>query len=224
MSERFENQEEKNQRKYKCFVCGVEYTDFVEYKEHIVEEHDEGTDYIMCPLIRCQAPVRDMKTHFKCKHPSESLPRSGAMRATQWRDIKKGKITKRKPKHRSGKYASTKMNKIFGFRSGWEETVYELLDTDIEVVGFEAEPFEIDYIYQGKAHKYIPDILVWFSNGSRELWEIKPSSQTSLGVNQAKWDAAKKACAVRNWKFVTVTEMVIDKLKKKVYLQLNEGK
>jgi DNA-directed RNA polymerase subunit RPC12/RpoP len=225
MNERFQTKEERNQRKYKCFVCGREYTDFAEFKEHIIDEHEEGTDYVFCPLARCQAPVRDVRTHFKARHPHEKLPKKGMMRATQWRDIKKGgKLKKRKPNPLKGWYTSTKMKKDFHFNSSWEQTVYELLDTDYEVMAFEAEPFEIDYIHNGKARKYIPDILVLFVDGHRELWEIKPANQTSLGINQAKWSAAEKACKVRGWKFVTVTETVISKLKKKVYVQLNEGK
>jgi len=215
---------DKNKRKYQCFVCGRQYEEYHEYKDHIVETHEEGTDYVRCPLGRCGAPIRDVKLHFKAKHPSEPMPKKGALRATLWRDIKKGKVKKRKPKFRQGWYESTKMNKKFRYDSSWEEVVFECLDMDDDVLAFEVEPIKIPYIHKGKAHDYLPDILILFVDGHRELWEIKPSSQTLLEVNKDKWFAAEKVCDVRGWKFETVTEKAIERLKKKIQLQKNIGK
>ncbi len=96
----------KHKRKYQCFVCGREYEEFPKFKEHVVDSHEEGTDYVRCPLGRCQAPVRDVKLHFKARHPSEKKLPKGTypLKATIWRDIKKGKIKKRKPNFITGSY------------------------------------------------------------------------------------------------------------------------
>lgn len=215
---------DKSKRKYQCFVCGEQFTDFIGYKEHITDKHEEGKDYVLCPLKRCGAPVRDLKLHFKTKHPSEKLPQKGMMRAMIWKDISPRKATKdgkpvmktRKPKFRKGEYESIKMGRNFTYRSGYECTVYELLDNWVEVIAFAAEPFKIPYVFEGKPHTYTPDIIVNFVDGHQELWEVKPENQTALPVNKAKWKSAEAACLTRGWTFKVVTEQVINQLKKKV--------
>ena len=198
---------------------------FQEFKNHIIEEHEEGRDYIVCPLKRCQSPVRCIRSHFKAKHPSESIPKKGMMKSIVWRDVapRKGKekTKTRKPKFREGYFQSSKMQKPLHYRSGYEATIYECLDVDADVNAFDVEPFEVPYLHKGKARKYIPDLIVQFIDGSTEIWEIKPASQTLLEVNKNKWMAATKACKNRGWKFVVITEKGIDILKKKIRDQRN---
>jgi len=208
---------ENNKRKYCCFVCGVIFEDdFEEFKNHIKEKHREGDDYISCPLLRCNAPVRDLRTHFQVKHPGETLPKHGQMKAMIWKDFKSGKARTRKPKFKEGWHESTKMRRTFRYRSGYEKTVYECLDLMPDVIGYDAEPFRIPYIHLGKEHEYIPDIIVTFNDTRREVWEIKPSSQTHLEINTNKWTAASRECAARGWEFIVITEQGINKLKKRV--------
>lgn len=211
-----ENEEEKNKRKYQCFVCGRLFPEFWEFKDHILQNHEEGREYIICPLERCGAPVRDMRMHFKVKHPSEKMPTKGMMKALVWKDFGSGRKKTNKPKFRQGWHSSTKMNRDFYFRSSYEKKVYECLDEDTDVMAYEVEPFEIPYIHKGHAHKYTPDILVHYLNGHKALWEIKPANQTMMEQNRDKWDAAEEVCKIRGWEFRTVTEMDIDKLKAKV--------
>jgi hypothetical protein len=213
---------DKDKRKFQCFVCGVMFSEYKQYRDHIIEKHEEGREYIICPLEHCQAPVRDVAAHCKAKHPSFAVPKKGMMKSVIWKDFnpKAGPKPKtQKPKFRQGYYESTKMCTSLLYRSGYEATIYECLDCDADVTAFEVEPFEIEYIHKGKSHKYVPDIIVRFIDGHTELWEIKPSSQTLLEKNQDKWDAAKDACKVRGWTFEVITEIGIDKLKKKVQLQ-----
>jgi hypothetical protein len=205
-----------NKRKYCCFCCGVQFTEITEFRTHILEKHDEGRDYVLCPCQWCKIPVRDLKSHWVVFHPSQPLPKNRQMKAIIWRDFSpKGKAKTRK-KFKDGWYESTKMNKRFYFRSGWEETVYECLDQMNEVTAYEAEPFKIPYIWNGSQHEYSPDILVVFADGHREVWEIKPADQTALEQNQCKWRAAVEVCKPRGWEFVVQTEKGINLLKKKV--------
>lgn len=206
-----------NSKKYQCFCCSRQYTDLNEYKEHILKEHEEGRDFVICPLKRCGFPVRDLKLHYKTKHPTEAMPKEGMTRAMVWKDFSNGKCKKVKgPKTKTGWHGSSKMNENFYYRSGWEKQVYELLDQDAEVLGYKAEPFEIPYVYKGEGHKYTPDIHVAFQDGHIELWEIKPANQTLLEQNKAKWRSAEIACEMRGWKFVVITEQMIEKLKNKI--------
>ena len=51
--------------------------DYESYKSHILENHEEGREYVICPLTRCGCPVRCVRTHFKAKHPHEkSIPKT----------------------------------------------------------------------------------------------------------------------------------------------------
>lgn len=213
----FESESDRGKRKYQCFVCGVMFTEFAEFTEHILEKHEEGSDYVLCPLERCKTPVRDVPLHFKVYHKSEKIPQKGMMRATVWRDISpKGNIKRKKNKFREGYFESTKMQKTFHYDSGWEATVFELLDSWHEVIAYEKEPFKIPYIHEGQCHNYLPDLFIAFLDGRKEIWEVKPSSQTAMQKNQDKWFAARKACEARGWGFEVITEIMIEKLKKTV--------
>ena len=214
--------ENNNLRKYQCFCCGLEFTDYEEFKNHIIENHDEGREFIICPLDHCKAPVRDLRMHFKSKHPSFNFNNiKGQHKAMIWHDFSnKGKKKTKKPNFKQGKYQSIKTGKILPYRSGMEERVYKLLDKHEDVVSFDYEPFEVSYIHKGQAHKYIPDIFVTFFDGHRELWEVKPSSQTHLEVNKNKWFAANEACKIRGWDFEVYTEKKIEQLEKKIKNQI----
>lgn len=87
----------------------------------------------------------------------------------------------------------------------------------------------------GKMHRYFPDVVVRKKTpeGTLEtiMIEIKPNSQTrppdpkkknatktgrvsrryinevkTYGINEAKWNAAKRYCAERGWKFLIIHE------------------
>lgn len=211
----------KFEKKYTCFVCGQILEDFDEFKTHIIESHEEGREFVKCPLSHCEAPVRDLRMHFKVKHKNFDFNKiKGQMKAIIWHDFSsKGKKT-RKPKFKQGRYQSTKSGKVFLYRSGLEKKTFEILDKHEDVMSYDAEPFQIDYIYKGQAHKYIPDILVHFIDGKKEVWEVKPSDQTDLEINKCKWRAAEEACQVRNWAFQVYTEQRINKLEKQVKNQI----
>lgn len=217
--------EPSHKRIYTCFCCGREFDLIEDYKDHIIEEHEEGRDYILCPLKRCGMPVRDVPLHVRAHHKNEPIPKTGQLKALVWKDFGKKKNKKGKPQYKTGWYPSSKMNKKFKYRSGYEETVYQCLDAWQDVLAFEAEPFKIPYLFQGEAHKYTPDILVHFLDGHKEIWEIKPGGQTRLPKNEAKWHAAAEACKNRGWDFVVYTEKGINQLKNKIRIQdvqLNE--
>lgn len=207
-------------RSYICFVCGLKHKDFEEYKSHIINSHEEGREFVICPLGRCGAPVRDLRLHWKAKHPSEKeMPKTGQMKAMIWKDqnTKTGKMTKRKPKFREGYLISTKNGgKEMHYRSGMECDVYEYLEAIPEVLGYEVEPFKVQYSFEGEVHEYNPDLKVSFDDGRIEIWEIKPSNQTHLPRNNAKWTACNQYCQTRGFNFMVLTEVGIGKLKQKI--------
>lgn len=203
-----------NARNFQCFVCFNCLNSFDEFKGHIIEKHEEGRDYIICPVDWCQYPVRDIRMHFKAKHPSLKLPTVKQMKAIVFRDGKEKKV--RKPKFRSGFMFSQKNNKEFYYRSNLECETLELLEQIDKVVKYDVEPIEINYFFNGESHKYIPDLSIFYEDKNIEIVEIKPSNQFSLPVNQAKWKAAEHFCQTRGWKFTVINEREINKLKKMI--------
>jgi len=105
-------------------------------------------------------------------------------------------------------------------------------DTNSNVVSWSSEEVCIPYVspVDNKKHKYYPDFLVEVKNKMGKidtlLIEVKPEKQTtepskpksgkltrtyltevkSYAINTAKWNAAKKFCHVRGWKFKILTE------------------
>ena len=205
-------------RVYQCYVCGERLDTFEAFKEHIVQNHEEGREYILCPLERCKAPVRDLKAHFKAKHPYDKMPKKGQSRALVWKDIstKEGKMNTKKPHFRDGYMTSAKNGKDLHYRSGMECEVYELLERWEQVVKYEEEPFPVRYFFHGLQHDYYPDIRITYTDGTVEIWEVKPSSQTEIGRNKAKWAACNEYCMARQWKFMVLTERGMGKLREKI--------
>jgi hypothetical protein len=198
-----------------------ESTAFEDFKNHIIEKHEEGRDYIVCPLARCRTPVRDLVSHFKAKHPTEKMPIGVQLKATVWRDPKKprgkGKFKETVKKFKSGSIISNKMNgKVINYRSGYEREVCGYLELLPEVVAYDVETIKIPYWFQGKRYKYIPDFQIVMTNGGIEIWEVKPATQTTWPKNEAKWKAAEEYCRIRGWKFMVLTEVGMGKLKHKV--------
>lgn len=104
-------------------------------------------------------------------------------------------------------------------------------DTNSGVLQWSSEEIVIPYRspIDGKMHRYFPDFWIKTRdiNGvvSETLIEVKPFKETyapalnkgkpnkrylnevyKWGINEAKWDQAKKYCQDRNWKWQIITE------------------
>lgn len=214
-------EKDNGKRKYVCFVCGMTHTEFDEFTKHILDNHEEGREFVRCPLERCKACVRDIRTHWRISHPSEKeIPKTGQMKALIWKDQtnkKDGKLKQRKTRFREGYLISTKNGgKEMHYRSGMECDVYECLEALPEVVSYTVEPFKVQYTFNGEVHDYNPDLSIIFDDGHTEIWEIKPANQTHLPINTAKWAACNHHCQSRGYAFMVLTEVGMGKLKQKI--------
>lgn len=125
------------------------------------------------------------------------------------------------------------------YRSSWEVKCMVKFDTHPNVTAWGSEELVIPYKspIDGKWHRYFTDFYVEQidKEGKKKklLIEIKPFKQTlppdrktvtkkdgkikkayinevkTWGVNQAKWEAAKKVCDKKGWEFVILTEREI---------------
>lgn len=223
MSLPFEDAGKCQIRKYQCFVCGRSHNTFDLFKEHIVEKHEEGREYLLCPV--CQSPVRDMKSHFSTKHPARKMPSGIQTKVSIWHDFKPSgqKKKTRKPSFRSGEFESKKMGTLIPYRSGLECEFLECLEQDVEVESFYYEDVKIPYCYQGVWKTYIVDLRIKYIDGSTQFVEIKPANQCTLETNKCKWTAADNYAKNIGAEFVVLTEVGLGKLKTKIKKQfLNE--
>lgn len=110
------------------------------------------------------------------------------------------------------------------YRSSWEHTVMNFLDTHPSVIQWASESIRVNYInpLTGKRSQYVPDFLIIYQdkNGNRkhEIVEVKPKSQTLVEhaksrydkaaqiINMAKWAAALAWCKQNGMTFRILTE------------------
>ena len=212
------NNHHSGKRQFQCFCCGIIIESFDKFKEHVMQSHELAKDYILCPLKRCNAPIRCVRSHFKACHKHEEIPNTCQMKALVWRDPKDPSKKKKKVSFKEGYFVSAKnKNKKIHYRSSWELEVYETLEKNNDVVNYEVESIQVEYFFEGERHTYFPDIKVYYTDGQVDVWEIKPSSQTNLKafpVNEAKWMYCNEYCKLRGWNFKIVTETGLGKLKK----------
>jgi possible phage head completion protein len=105
------------------------------------------------------------------------------------------------------------------YRSSYELQFFKFCDFNPKITEWSSEPFPIKYKhpFKNKISNYYIDFVIVY-NGIKYCIEIKPYSQTispdpknlyavmTYKVNLAKWDAARKYCEVKGWKFLILTE------------------
>jgi len=115
--------------------------------------------------------------------------------------------------------------KVPHYRSSWEHTVMRMCDNNPAILQWANEAIHIPYRnpFTNKNTIYIPDFFVVFQDAQgqnhAEMWEIKPSRETSLEsagnskrnqahaiLNMCKWQAARAYCSANGIKFRIITE------------------
>lgn len=142
------------------------------------------------------------------------------------------KAFQRNPKYKQGYYKPIHPEKYIGdppiYRSSLERKFMKFCDTNPKVIKWGSENYILPYKHpDGKVHRYFVDNFVLIKEGdklTKYLIEIKPSRQTKppttkykkkqhmiyeqiqYAVNQAKWEACKKFCDKKGYKFLILTE------------------
>lgn len=151
------------------------------------------------------------------------------------------------PKTYKGNYKVKNPKKYKGdvnnvvYRSSWEKSVMQHLDSDNNVEKWNSEDFVIRYFYEvdKKYHNYHMDFWVKYKNGKVLLIEVKPKKQTvppktknpksKRSLNEAftyiknrnKWEAAENVAKDNGYSFEIWTEV---ELKKRGILKNTPGK
>ena len=74
-----------------------------------------------------------------------------------------------------GYHESPKVGPVY-YMSGWEQRRWQELDADPQVVTYQRSPCAVLYDWDGSVHRYVPDVLIHYDDGSKVLEEIKPLS------------------------------------------------
>ena len=132
-------------------------------------------------------------------------------------------------KYSQGRFIPKNPDKLIGkqevvFRSSWELTVMNFLDSHPSVIQWASESIRIPYTnpLTGRPSQYVPDFMVLYQdkNGKRraEVLEVKPSKEALaenarskrdkafILINTAKWAAAMTWCKKNGMGFRVLTE------------------
>jgi hypothetical protein len=99
-----------------------------------------------------------------------------------------------KTRYKQGYYFSKKNNKELYYQSSYELLAFNILEQQDAVVKYEKCKFSIDYVKPSDnfTHKYVPDILVIYDDGRKQIIEIKAEWQLEDEIVKAKQMAAKE--------------------------------
>jgi len=107
---------------------------------------------------------------------------------------------------KQGNFFSKKNNKKLHYRSSYELVAYQILEQMSKVQTYEVEPFGIPYQYKGEYHTTIPDLLITYTDGVKELIEVKPCWKLEDDQEQTKLNVMKFYSRRRGMDFSVWTE------------------
>lgn len=107
---------------------------------------------------------------------------------------------------KGGHFFSQKNGRMLHYRSSYELIAYRILEQNEKVMKYEVESFHIDYRYGNSFHRYIPDILVTYKNGVKELIEVMSEWQFGEARKIAKLSRAHSYCVFNEMTFSVWTE------------------
>jgi len=108
--------------------------------------------------------------------------------------------------HKNGFFYSKKQDKEIYYRSSYELFFLMNCENNDHVLKFDTCNFYIDYEFEGRIRKFIPDFLVHYIRGKPIFFEIKPKNLISNKQNKAKFLAAEKYALEKNWYFIVFTQ------------------
>lgn len=104
--------------------------------------------------------------------------------------------------------------KMASFESSLERDWLVVLDFDSAVRWIREQPFTIEYVTNGKARRYTPDVMVEHEQGGTVrtiVYEIKPREilRSKWSLYRPRFKAAVHFCKEKGWRFKIVTEAEI---------------
>jgi len=102
-------------------------------------------------------------------------------------------------RYKSG-YFFSKINNIkIYYRSSYELCAYKLIEKASSIIkSWEAEPFKISYKSNKKVKNHIPDILIKYKSGKRQLIDVKALRRLKEKRNLLQIKASQRYCNKNN--------------------------
>lgn len=174
----------------------------------VIEGYELGWGYCQCGCGKTTNIKRGLASKYRQGHASR-LPEN-RLRASNLA-IEIHKIypllhLERIGRSISGYHKSQKLGSTIKFMSLYEKRAFDILDAMPAVDKYIVQPFAIPYYLNGIRHNYMPDILIYYHDGTKKLIEIKPKSRLSSETVQLKIDAAKEYCLIKGITFEIWTE------------------
>lgn len=83
-------------------------------------------------------------------------------------------------------------------------------DRDPSIESYVSQPERLTYMdTEGKSHTYVPDFMVWKTNGQIELHEVTLTSRSNDKHIQERAAAARSICQERGWRYIVHTEVTL---------------
>jgi hypothetical protein len=114
--------------------------------------------------------------------------------------------------NKKGIYISNKTNASICFKSSWEEAVMKYLDADSTVTTWAYESIRIPYMYDNNKRWYVPDFIVTFADGQKEIWEVKPKEFLDSDRVMRTTEAGRLHCEQNNTQYRILTGDILKKM------------
>ena len=174
-----------------------------EWRPWLGKHHTDETRKHLSEVSKGGKKAGENNGMFGRKHSKEARAKMSEKKAIA---ILEGRFNPYGTRNKKGMYTSTKINKECRFRSGWEEAVMKYLDASPDVMTWDYESVRIPYTYNNNKRWYVPDFVITFVDGHKEMWEVKPS-QFALSERVVNTSVAgRNYCSENDMQYTLVTE------------------
>ncbi|MFS0755127.1 TnsA-like heteromeric transposase endonuclease subunit [Noviherbaspirillum sp. 1P10PC] len=109
-------------------------------------------------------------------------------------------------KHIPAYFWMSQLRELVWYESRLEMMCLKQLDFGIPLIGVLPQPFILHYTSDGKRYWHTPDFLVWCTDGSRLLVNVKPTRHLAAPHNQRAFRACLDLAQYLNWSYSTQSE------------------
>lgn len=169
-----------------------------EYREKVSKGTKEG-------MSKPESKIKRSRSHRELwRNPTERMlnPKNSrsSNKSLRYSGIKSSVISKYDP-----------LSKIY-FDSNWEKVFYYNCTLDERIVNITRWRIPIMYVRpsDGLVHSHLPDFLVEYSNGVKEIIEIKPKFLTDDPDTKSKIESATSYSFLYGYEYRVVTEEIMD--------------
>lgn len=105
---------------------------------------------------------------------------------------------------------TSKANETVQCESFQERKLTLLFDRDSTIQEYRSQPERFAFTDKvGTSHTYVPDFMVWRSNGEVEIHEVTLTARQEKFSIQERERAAREICQQRGWRYVVHTEATL---------------